>query len=29
VVGNFFSLCAFLADFIDFEAVSQGLENTV
>lgn len=30
VVGNFFfSLCAFLADFINFEAVSQGLENTV
>lgn len=29
VVGNFFFLFAFLADFVDFEAVSQGLENTL
>lgn len=29
VVGNFFPLCAFLSDFVNFEAVTQGLENAV
>jgi hypothetical protein len=29
VVGNFFfSFCAFLVDFVNFEAVTQGLETT-